>query len=84
MQVYIGRDTNFDRDNGAVFLGEAELGFSDSTPVAQYGGQFASSGWRLTFKPTSLHANSYILFAYAHSVVTGREDVAQRFFAIHE
>ena len=80
VQVYIGND----RDNNGIFLGEAELGFSDSTPVAQYGGQFASSGWRLTFKPTQFHANTYLLFAYARSAVSGKEDVAQRFFAIHE
>jgi hypothetical protein len=84
VQVYIGKDTGTDRDNGATFIGEAELGFSDSTALTQYGGQFASAGWRISFKPTSFHANTYILFAYAHSVVTGREDVAQRFFAIHE
>jgi hypothetical protein len=80
VQVYIGND----RDNNGIFLGEAELGFADSTPVAQYGPQFATSGWRLTFKPTQFHANTYLLFAYARSAVSGKEDVAQRFFAIHE
>jgi hypothetical protein len=80
VQVYIGNS----RDNNGIFLGEAELGFSDSTPVAQYGGQFASSGWRLTFKPTQFHANTFLLYAYARSAVSGKEDVAQRFFAIHE
>ncbi|MGI9148855.1 MAG: hypothetical protein ACR2IK_20285 [Chloroflexota bacterium] len=80
VQVYIGNE----RDNGGIFLGEADLGFSDSTPVQQYGAQFASAGWRLTFKPTSFHANTYVLFAYARSAVSGKEDSAQRFFAIHE
>jgi hypothetical protein len=80
VQVYIGND----RDNGGLFLGEAELGFSDSTPIAQYGGQFASSGWRLVFHPTQFHANTYLIFAYARSAVSGKEDVTQRFFAIHE
>jgi len=80
VQVYIGNS----RDNNGIFLGEADLGFSDSTPVAQYGGQFANSGWRLTFKPTQFHANTFLLFAYARSAVSGKEDVAQRFFAIHE
>jgi hypothetical protein len=75
VQVYIGAD----RDNNGIFLGEAELGFEDSTPVAQYGPQFATSGWRLTFKPTQFHANTYLLFAYARSAVSGKEDVAQRF-----
>jgi hypothetical protein len=65
-------------------LGEADLGFADSTPVAQYGGQFASSGWRLTFKPTTFHANTYNLFAYARSAVSGKEDFSGRFFTIHE
>lgn len=80
VQVYIGND----RDNNGIFLGEAQLGYEDSTPVAQYGAQFGSSGWRLTFKPTQFHANTYLLFAYARSAVSGKEDVAQRFFAIHE
>jgi hypothetical protein len=80
VQVYIGNQ----RESGGIFLGEADLGFSDSTPVAQYGGQFASSGWRLTFHPTKFHANTYLLFAYARSAVSGKEDFGQRFFAIHE
>jgi hypothetical protein len=79
VQVYIGAE----RENNGTFLGEAELGFSDE--VAQtYGAQFASAGWRITFKPTSFHANTYLLFAYARSVVTGKEEVATRFFAIRE
>ena len=79
VQVYIGAE----RDNNGTFLGEAELGFSD--PVAQtYGPQFTSAGWRIRFKPTSFHANTYLLFAYARSVVTGKEETATRFFAIRE
>jgi hypothetical protein len=79
VQVYIGAE----RENNGTFLGEAELGFSD--PVAQtYGPQFASAGWRLVFKPTSFHANTYLLFAYARSAVTGKEETATRFFAIRE
>ena len=27
------------------------------------------------FKPTSLHSGSHTLFVYAHSVVTGKEDL---------
>jgi hypothetical protein len=80
VQVYIGND----RDHGGIFLGDADLGFSDSTPVAQYGGQFASSGWRLTFKPTRFHVNTYNLYAYARSAVSGKEDFAARFFAVHD
>ena len=71
-------------DNGGVLLGDADLGFADSTPVAQYGAQFASSGWRLTFKPTTFHANTYNLIAFARSAVSGKEDSSARFFAIHE
>jgi hypothetical protein len=40
-----------------------------------YGQQFASSGWRLTFKPTNLHSGAHTVFVYAHSVVTGKEDL---------
>ncbi len=80
VQVYLGAE----RDSGGIYLGDANLGYSDSTPVAQYGGQFASSGWRLTFKPTQFHANTYLMYAYARSVVTGKEDSIVRYFAIRE
>jgi hypothetical protein len=42
VQVCLGAE----RENGGVFLGEATLGFGDSTPVEQYRAQFASAGWR--------------------------------------
>jgi hypothetical protein len=71
------------REQGGVFLGTADLGFSDSAALV-YGPQFADAGWRLTFKPTSFHDNSYLLVAYAHSVVTGRENSVSRFFVIKE
>jgi hypothetical protein len=80
VQVYLGAE----RDNGGRFLGEANLGFSDSIPDGLYGAQFTSAGWRLVFKPTQFRANTYLLFAYARSAVSGREDVAVRFFAIKE
>ncbi len=51
------------------------MAFSDAAATATYGSQFASAGWRLTFKPTNLHAGSHTLFVYAHSVVTGKEDL---------
>jgi hypothetical protein len=79
VSLYIGA-----REQGGVFLGDADLGFSDTTPVGQYGGQFDQSGWRLTFHPTQFHANTYLLYAYAHSVVSGKEDSAIRYFAIRE
>jgi len=80
VQVYIGAE----RDNGGTFVGEADLGFSDSIPEGLYGSQFASSGWRLTFKPTQFHVNTYLMFAYARSAVSGKEDNAVRFFAIRD
>ncbi len=80
VQVYVGAE----RENNGTFLGEAELGFSDSIPEGLYGSQFASAGWRLTFKPTKFHVNTYLMFAYARSVVSGKEDVAVRYFAIHD
>jgi len=80
VQVYIGAE----RENGGRFVGEADLGFADSIPEGLYGSQFASAGWRLTFKPTQFHANTYLMFAYARSAVSGKEDNATRFFAIRE
>ncbi|MCA1647674.1 MAG: hypothetical protein LC797_20165 [Chloroflexi bacterium] len=80
VQVYFGAE----RDNGGRFVGEAELGFNDSIPEGLYGAQFASSGWRLTFKPTQFHVNTYLMFAYARSAVSGQEDSAVRFFAIRD
>jgi hypothetical protein len=64
-----------ERDNGGTFIGDADLAFSDQAAVAKYGSQFANSGWRLTFKPTQFHSGSHTVFFYAHSVVTGKEDV---------
>jgi hypothetical protein len=62
-----------ERDNNGQFLGNADLAFSDQAAQSAYGPQFANSGWRLTFKPTNLHAGAHPLFVYAHSVVTGKE-----------
>ena len=78
VQVYLGP-----REDG-VYLGDAELGFSNATAVALYGGQFASSGWRLTFHPTNFHSNTYLIYAYARSALSGKEDSAVRYFAIRE
>ena len=50
----------------------------------RYGAQVSSAGWRLTFKPTSLHKGSYTFFVYAHSVVTGKEDLETVGFNIVE
>jgi hypothetical protein len=62
-----------ERDNGGAFVGDAELAYSDQAAVTAYGQQFISAGWRLTFKPTTIHAGSHTLFVYAHSVVTNKE-----------
>jgi hypothetical protein len=80
VQLYIGND----KTNGGILLGDADLGYSDNVPATLYGQQFGYSGWRFTFHPTAYHANTYILYAYAHSVVTGKEDSIGRFCAIHE
>jgi hypothetical protein len=72
------------RESGGIFLGDANLGYNDAVAPQLYGGQFESAGWELDFKATDFHANTHLLFAYAHSAVTGREDVAQRYFAIRE
>jgi hypothetical protein len=71
VSVYVDKE----RDNGGTFLGDADLAFSDAAATSTYGSQFNSAGWRLTFKPTNLHAGSHTLFVYAHSVVTGKEDL---------
>ncbi len=71
-------------DPDSVYLGDANLGYESGTAVSMYGDQFASSGWRLTFHPTDFHANTYLLYAYARSALTGKEDSAVRYFAIRE
>jgi hypothetical protein len=80
VEIYLGKE----REEGGTFLGEAELGFSNDTAAGLYGSQFASAGWRLRFKPTQFKANTYLLFGYVRSVVTGKEDFVTRFFAIKE
>jgi hypothetical protein len=80
VEVYIGKE----RDDGGTFLGEADLGYNSDVAPGLYGQQFVSSGWRLRFKPTQFKANTYLLFAYARSAVTGKEDSATRYFAIKE
>jgi hypothetical protein len=80
VQVWIGpRD-----DPSSTYLGDATLGYESGTAVSMYGDQFASSGWRLTFQPTDFHANTYLVYAYARSAVTGKEDSVSRYFAIRE
>jgi hypothetical protein len=68
----------------SVYLGDADLWIESGTAVAMYGDQFARAGWRLTFHPTNFHANTYLIYAYARSALTGKEDSAVRYFAIRE
>ncbi|MBV9542774.1 MAG: hypothetical protein JOY61_00150 [Chloroflexi bacterium] len=79
VQVYVDNE----RDNGGTYLGDATLGYSDSAAAA-FGPQFTSAGWRLTFKPTNFHANSHLIYAYARSAVSGKEDLAVRYFSIKD
>jgi len=78
VSVYVGA-----REDNGTYIGDATLGYSDDT-AAKYGQQFVSGGWRISFKPTQFKANTYVLYAYAHSAVTGKEDSANRYFAIRE
>jgi hypothetical protein len=80
VQVYVDAE----KDNGGTLLGDATLAYEDATAAAAYGSQFQSSGWRLDFKPTNLHAGSHTLFVYAHSVVTNKENLATTGFAVTE
>ena len=80
VSVYVDAE----RDNGGAFVGDADLAFNDPVPQSTYGAQVSSAGWRLTFKPTSLHKGSHTFFVYAHSVVTGKEDLETVGFNIVE
>jgi hypothetical protein len=80
VEVYMDAE----KDNGGTFVGNADLGFSDATAAANYGAQFQNAGWRLQFKPTNFHSGSQTMFAYAHSVVTNKENLATVSFAIVE
>ena len=69
VSVYLDKES----DDGGSFLGDADLAFSDQAAATAFGQQFISAGWRLTFKPTTIHGGSHTLFVYAHSVVTNKE-----------
>ncbi|MDQ3809336.1 MAG: hypothetical protein M3336_03505, partial [Chloroflexota bacterium] len=81
VSVYMDADKD---DPKSTFLGDAELGYSDEDARTRYGERFASSGWRLRFKPTTFHSGFHQLFVYAHSVVTGKEELETRGFDIVE
>jgi len=80
VSVYVDAE----RDIGGASVGDADLAFNDPVPQSTYGAQVSSAGWRLTFKPTSLHKGSHTFFVYAHSVVTGKEDLETVGFNIVE
>jgi len=80
VDVYVDAE----RDAGGRFLGTADLAFSHTEAEQKYGGQFASAGWRLTFKPTTLNAEGHELFVYAHSVVSNKETLEIRNFEVFE
>jgi hypothetical protein len=81
VQVYVNAPRG---DPSSMSVGNAHLAFSEPAAAAQYGRQFIASGWRLTLKTTSLHANAYTLFVYAHSAVTGLESLTRVGFQIVE
>jgi hypothetical protein len=72
------------RENGGTLVGDADLAFADPKAVSAYGSQFSAAGWRIDIKPTTLHSGVHQIFAYAHSVVTGKENLAQTGFNIIE
>ena len=72
------------RESNGVFLGNADLGFSDATAESKYGNQFANSGWRFTVKATNFHSGVHNLFIYAHSIVTGKENLVTLGFSVVE
>jgi hypothetical protein len=80
VQVYFDNE----RENGGTFVGDADLGFADPAAVSAYGAQFSAAGYRINFKPTSLHSGSHNIFVYAHSVVTGKENLATGSMSITE
>lgn len=79
VQVYAGGQ----RDTG-TFLGNADLGYDSPDAADLYGAQFATAGWRLTFRPTRFHTSTHLLFAYAVSAVNGQENLTQRYFNIRD
>jgi hypothetical protein len=72
------------RESSGIFLGNADLGFSDSKAQAAYGDQFANAGWRFEVKTTGFHKGDHNLYIYAHSMVTGKENLVTLGFAVVE
>ena len=82
-QVSIYADGPRESSDG-IFLGNADLAFSNATAQTLYGNQFANAGWRFDVKPTNFHSGDHNLYIYAHSVVTGKEDLVTLGFAVTE
>ena len=80
VSVYLDKQ----REDGGTFVGDADLAFADQAAVSAYGSQFSAAGYRIDFKPTTLHSGSHNLFVYAHSVVTNKENLATGGFTIVE
>jgi hypothetical protein len=72
VQVYMDGE----RDSGGIFVGDADLGFSDQTAASKYGAQFQGAGWQLVFNPTNFDRGVHQIFAYARSAVSGKESLA--------
>lgn len=72
------------REDNGILLGNADLAFSDAAAQSKFGNQFANSGWRFTVKPTEFHSGVHNLFIYAHSVVTGKENLVTFGFSVVE
>ncbi len=72
------------RETNGIFLGNADLAFGDPTAQARYGNQFASAGWRFDLEPTNFHQGDHNLFIYAHSAVTGKENLVTLGFGVVE
>jgi hypothetical protein len=72
------------KESNGLALGNAELAYGDPTAQARYGNQFASAGWRFVVKPTQFHSGDHNVFIYAHSLVTGKEDLVTLAFAVVE
>jgi hypothetical protein len=72
VSVYFDKE----KDDGGTFIGDADLAFTDTVAATKYGAQFGASGWRVDFKPTAFHSGGHNVFVYAHSVVTGKEGLA--------
>ena len=81
VSVYLDKQ----REDGGTFVGDADLAFADQAAVSAYGSQFSAAGWRIDFKPTTLHlGRGHNLYRLRPPVVTGKENLANGGFTIVE